>query len=288
MIHSLSFSCQWKMKKETFEVSLLYRRLWIWSIDVSVKTVGYFHTILLTGFIHLKLIKHQQYQGQNYRIYQRKSHLKPPWICSFGACLWYRRNLQNIKKFGEICFESHTWEQLKEVGCSYLPSFMSLHSLTTFKTSLMKRYCVLDSQSGAGGQNSSVPSDSESGAGGQKSSVPPDSELGAGLNKLSTCMICSALWHSGHCILTSVVTQDKHRQQHERHWPPVSCPADWCRHHPVPWPHWSPCWQTPTPHESAPVEYHEARCWCCRCENARSKWQKEKSVTILTFCFFHC
>ena len=41
------------MKKETFEVSLLYPRLGIWSTDVSVEIVCYIHTILLTSFAHL-------------------------------------------------------------------------------------------------------------------------------------------------------------------------------------------------------------------------------------------
>ena len=74
-----------------------------------------------------------------------------------------------MKKFRQNCTESHMWEQLKEVGCSYLSSFISMHSFTTFKTSLMKRFNVPDSGSGAGGQNCSV---------------APDPESGAGLNKL--------------------------------------------------------------------------------------------------------
>ena len=51
-VHYL-FSSQWKTKKETFEVSLLYRKLWFWRIEVNVKTVCYFHSILPTGFAHL-------------------------------------------------------------------------------------------------------------------------------------------------------------------------------------------------------------------------------------------
>ena len=113
-------------------VSLLYGRLWIGSIKVSVKTVSYFHTILPTSFGHLLtriwfLKKNQQYQGWNDCIHQQTLHLKPPWICSIGACSWCRRNSQN-KKFSKICSEGHPWQWLKEVGSSYLPSFVSMHS----------------------------------------------------------------------------------------------------------------------------------------------------------------
>ena len=53
MIHSLSFNSQRKMKKESFDVSLQHWRLWIWSIEKSVKTVCFFYTVLVTGFAHL-------------------------------------------------------------------------------------------------------------------------------------------------------------------------------------------------------------------------------------------
>ena len=39
-------------------------------------------------------------------------------------------------------------EQLKEVGCSYLLSFISMYIFMTSKTSLMKWYCVPDSGGG--------------------------------------------------------------------------------------------------------------------------------------------
>ena len=73
-------------------VSLLYGRLWIGSIKVSVKTVCYFQTILPTGFAHLLTLKNQQYQGQNYCIHQWTHHLKPPWIYSISARSWCWRN----------------------------------------------------------------------------------------------------------------------------------------------------------------------------------------------------
>ena len=83
-----------------------------------------------------------------------------------------------MKKFGEVSSESHTWEQLKEVDYSYLPSFISMYFLTTPKTSLMKRHCVPNSDSGAGGHNCSV---------------APGSESGAGLNEFSfSAAICAA------------------------------------------------------------------------------------------------
>ena len=131
---------------------------------MSVKTVSYFHTILPTSFGHLLtriwfFKKNQQYQGWNDCIHQQTLHLKPPWICSIGACSWCRRNSQN-KKFSKICSEGHPWQWLKEVGSSYLPSFVSMHSYMTSKSSLMKQYCVLDSESGSSVQNCSVASDS--------------------------------------------------------------------------------------------------------------------------------
>ena len=138
-----------------FDMSLLLRRLWVGSIEVSVKTVCYFHTILPTGLAHFARViwicTESAISGSKL-LYSstNTSSNKPPWICNVGAYTWCRRKSQSIKKLGEICPESHTWEQLKKMGCSYLPSFFSMHSFTTSKTSLMKRCRVPDPELDAG------------------------------------------------------------------------------------------------------------------------------------------
>ena len=155
MIHLLSFSSQWKMKKKIIwgvEGREFEAWKWVWKLLLFSR----YPANRFCSLAHLNLIKNQQNKGQNCCIHQRTPHLKPPWSCSVGACSWCHRNLQNMKRIGEICSESHTWEQLKEVGCSYFLSFICIRSFTTVKTSLMKRYCVSNSELGAGRQNCSL------------------------------------------------------------------------------------------------------------------------------------
>ena len=124
---------------------------WVWKLSAICTLSCYFHWPVCLNYF-----KNQQCQGQNYCICQLTPHCKPPWICSIGTCSWCQRNLQNVKKFGEICSESHTFERLKEAGCTSLLSCISRHSFRSSRTSLVKRYCVPDSESGAGRQNCSV------------------------------------------------------------------------------------------------------------------------------------
>ena len=144
MINSLSFSSQWKKKKETFEVSLLYRRLWIWSIEVCVKTVCYFHTILPTSFAQLLawIYQIQASKGQNYCIHQWTPHLKPPWFCSVSAS----QEVKEIHKIWQnlailIYFESHTWEQLKETPIHKAPARFFLGFFLVALLSHSKAWC---------------------------------------------------------------------------------------------------------------------------------------------------
>ena len=74
--------------------------------------------------------------------------------------------LKKFVKYKEFWQNLHRKSHVKEVGCSYLPSFISVHTITTSKTSLVKQYCVPTSELGAGGQNCSLAPDSvQSGSG---------------------------------------------------------------------------------------------------------------------------
>ena len=166
MIHSLPFCSQWKTTKETFEVSLLCRSCefealkWVWKLS-AIFTLPCWQVSLTCT---LEFDKESAKSGSASPYSSTNTYLRP-WIRGVGACSWYWRNSQSMKKISKICPESHIWEQLKEVGCSHLS-----------KTSLMKRYCVPNSELATGGQNCSVAPDSESATGEQN--------LGAGMNKL--------------------------------------------------------------------------------------------------------
>ena len=142
------------------------RKIWgVTTINIisAVKTLCHFHILLSTSFAHLLAIWIWWWIhniGVKISLHQQAPHLKPASVCQVRACSWcWRKLTQEI--WCNLHWKSHA---VISEGFAYLPSFISMHTFTTWETSLMKLICVPDSVGHTDRRTKVVP-DSEKGAG---------------------------------------------------------------------------------------------------------------------------